>query len=264
MLKSLKIAVRKLIKKSGWELIKTSVLQNTIHGIPADYEASHVDTYNKVKDYTMTTSQRIVAMCNAIDYLTVNDIDGDIVECGVWRGGSTMAAIDTLLKHKSTQRNIYLYDTFEGMPAPTSKYDIKKGGARGVGISAEELYNNSNADDFVWCNSPLDEVKQNLAKFDYPGDKIFYIKGKVEDTIPQTIPRKIALLRLDTNFYESTRHELEHLFPLIVPGGVILFSDYGDWAGARKAADEYISKHNIKILLTRIDNTGRIGVNTGF
>jgi hypothetical protein len=146
------------------------------------------------------------------------------------------------------------------MPAPTSAYDIKKGGASGVGMTAEEIYNTSNPNDYIWCNSPLDDVKQNIGRFDYPAEKIFYIKGKVEDTIPQTIPQKIALLRLDTNFYDSTKHELKYLYPLLVPGGVIIFSDYGDWAGARKAADEYIADEKIKILLSRIDNTGRIGI----
>ncbi|MGZ3811443.1 MAG: TylF/MycF/NovP-related O-methyltransferase [Mucilaginibacter sp.] len=259
MLSSLKKTIKDLIKKSGWQLIKSSVLEDIQYGIPGDYEPAHVETYQKVKDYTMTTSQRIVSLCNAVDYLTKNNIEGDIVECGVWRGGSTMAAIDTLIRHQSTARDIYLYDTFEGMPAPT-EHDIKSGGASGVGMSAEELYKQSKPDDFVWCYSSLDEVKQNIGKLNYPAEKIHYIKGLVEDTIPQTMPRKIALLRLDTDFYESTKHELTYLFPLLVTGGVLIIDDYGDWEGARKAVDEFVGSENIKILLNRIDSTGRIGV----
>jgi hypothetical protein len=259
MLKSIKNSIRGLIRKTGWELVKGSVWNNLLFGIPTDYDPAHTETFSKVKEYTMTNSERVVALCNAIDYLTKNNIEGDIVECGIWKGGSTMAAIDTLLRHNSTERDIYLYDTFEGMPAP-SKHDVKKGGHHGAGMSAEELYKNSNPDDIIWCISTLDEVKQNIGKFDYPPDKIHYVKGMVEDTIPQTIPQKIALLRLDTNFYESTQHELKYLYPLMVPGGVIIMNDYGEWAGARKAIDEYIEANNIKILLNRIDKTGRVAV----
>ena len=259
MFKSIKNYIKGVIKKSGWIVVHDSVWNDLLYGMPKDYDPLHAETYDKVKDYTMTNSQRIVALCNAIDYLTQNNIEGDIVECGVWRGGSIMAAIDTLIRHNSTERSIYLYDTFEGMPSPT-RYDKKVAGAHGAGMSAEDLYKNTSPDDIIWCNSALDEVKQNIGRLNYPIDKIHYVKGMIEDTIPQTIPRKIALLRLDTNFYESTKHELKHLYPLLAQGGVIIFNDYGDWEGARKAIDEYIATEKIKLLLNRIDYTGRIGV----
>jgi O-methyltransferase len=86
------------------------------------------------------------------------------------------------------------------------------------------------------------------------------VKGKVEDTVPKNAPEKIALLRLDTDWYESTRRELVHLFPRLVPGGVLIIDDYGHWQGARKAVDEYIAGNQVKILLNRVDYTGRIGV----
>lgn len=259
MLKKLKRFARETLKKAGWMLVHNSVWDNMLYGIPKDYDEAHARTYEKVKDFTMTTSERIVAICSAIDYLERNNIAGDIVECGVWRGGSIMAAIDTLIREKSADRSIYLYDTFEGMPAPT-QFDKKVAGANGAGMTAEELYKKSSPEDIIWCNSSLDEVKQNIGRLNYPVDKIYYIKGMVEDTIPQTIPKKIALLRLDTNFYESTKHELKYLYPLLVQGGVIIINDYGDWEGARKAVDEYIATEKIKLLLNRIDYTGRIGV----
>lgn len=259
MIKSIKNRVRELIKKTGWVIIHNSVWNDALYGLPKDYDASHLDTYNKVKEFTMTSSQRIVAICSAIDYLTKNNIEGDIVECGVWRGGSTMAAIDTLIKNKSTDRKIYLYDTFEGMSSP-GQYDVKTGGHSGVGKTAEELYKTATPDDFIWCYSSLDEVKSNIGSLNYPEEKIFYIKGMIENTIPATIPQKIALLRLDTDFYESTAHELDHLYPLLVRSGVIIIDDYGDWKGARKAVDEYILANGIPQLLNRIDTTGRIGI----
>jgi O-methyltransferase len=82
----------------------------------------------------------------------------------------------------------------------------------------------------------------------------------VEDTIPNNIPEKIAILRLDTDWYESTRHELVHLFPRLSPYGVLIIDDYGCWQGAKKAVDEYISENNLRIFLSRIDSTGRIAI----
>jgi O-methyltransferase len=84
--------------------------------------------------------------------------------------------------------------------------------------------------------------------------------GKVEDTFPKDTPDKIAILRLDTDWYESTRHELIHLYPKLSIGGVLIIDDYGHWEGARKAVDEYINDNTLRILLNRIDYTGRIAV----
>jgi hypothetical protein len=88
------------------------------------------------------------------------------------------------------------------------------------------------------------------------------IAGKVEETLPEHAPESIALLRLDTDWYESTRHELEHLFPRVVAGGVLLLDDYGHWKGSRKAVDEYFAAQGITMLLNRVDYTGRLGIVT--
>jgi hypothetical protein len=94
----------------------------------------------------------------------------------------------------------------------------------------------------------------------YDREKISFVKGKVEETIPDNAPQSISLLRLDTDWYESTRHELIHLYPRLSHGGVIIIDDYGHWLGARKAVDEYIEQNNLCLLLNRLDYTGRIGV----
>ncbi|GAA4904108.1 TylF/MycF/NovP-related O-methyltransferase [Mucilaginibacter defluvii] len=243
------------IKKLGYDIIKPDK-RLIVDGLPADFDKSIIKTYKKVKPYTLTTPERIAALCNAVNYITENNIEGDIVECGVWRGGSSMAAIDTLVNNKDLSRNIYLYDTFEGMSAPTEDDKVLSG------TSALELMNTSDKEDptSVWCYSTIEEVQNNVRMLDYPDEKIFYIKGKVEDTIPATLPGKIAILRLDTDFYESTRHELHYLYPLLVQGGVLIIDDYGHWEGARKAVDEYIKQHKLPVLLNRIDYTGRIAI----
>ena len=251
----LRQTIRKLINKFGYDIVKPDE-RLVVNGLPADFNKDVADTYHKVKPYTMTTPERIASLCNAVKYLTANKIEGDFVECGVWRGGSTMAAIDTLLKAGDKTREIYLYDTYEGMSEPTEHDKVF------TGTAADELMNTTAKEDptSVWCYSAIDEVQKNVGSLNYPATQVHFVKGKVEDTIPQTIPQKIALLRLDTDFYESTAHELKHLFPLLAPGGVIIIDDYGHWEGARKAVDEYIADNKLQLLLNRIDYTGRIGI----
>ncbi|GAB2985607.1 hypothetical protein GCM10027049_25600 [Mucilaginibacter puniceus] len=251
----LRQTIRKLVNNFGYDIVKPDE-RLVVDGLPADFDKDVVDTYRRVKPYTMTTPERIASLCNAVKYLAANNIEGDFVECGVWRGGSTMAAIDTLLKAGKTDREIYLYDTYEGMSEPTEHDKVF------TGTAADELMNTTAKEDptSVWCYSAIDEVQKNVGSLNYPAAKVHYVKGKVEDTIPQTIPQKIALLRLDTDWYESTAHELKHLYPLLVPGGVIIIDDYGHWEGARKAVDEYIADNKLKLLLNRIDYTGRIGI----
>lgn len=218
----------------------------------SDFNIEERSIVEQVKAYTMTSPERIVSLIRAIDYVEANAIEGSIVECGVWKGGSVMAALLALKQH---YRTVYLYDTFEGMSEPTQEDKSYKG------ESATKAFMNK---DEYWeriaCYSTLDEVKKNIRKVGYPEDKIKFIQGKVENTIPSTIPKKIAVLRLDTDWYESTMHEMIHLFPRLVSGGVIIIDDYGHWEGCKKAVDEYISKNNIKLLLNRIDYTGRVGI----
>ncbi len=114
--------------------------------------------------------------------------------------------------------------------------------------------------DNVWCYSPIDEVKTNLAKSGYNMGNIHFVKGKVEDTIPHSEIKDIALLRLDTDWYESTKHELIHLYDRLVSGGVLIIDDYGHWSGSRKAVDEFFAERGLSIFLHRIDYTGRMAI----
>ncbi|MFX1257024.1 MAG: TylF/MycF/NovP-related O-methyltransferase [Promethearchaeota archaeon] len=99
-----------------------------------------------------------------------------------------------------------------------------------------------------------------MALTGYPKESVVYIKGKVENTIPNMIPEKISLLRLDTDWYNSTYHELKHLYPILSQKGIIIIDDYGHWKGARKATDNYFKENNVQILLNRIDYKGRLGI----
>ena len=165
-----------------------------------------------------------------------------------------MVIARTLLAHGDRSRNLYLYDTYEGMSAPTEHDRSFDGVAADVQLARDQDRQNG-----IWCEASLEDVKANLAATGYPMERVFFIKGKVEDTIPASpdIPSRIAVLRLDTDWYESTKHELVHLYPRLSPKGVLLIDDYGHWQGARKAVDEYFAATSPGVFLHRIDSTGR-------
>lgn len=225
--------------------------------VPPDFDEQTARIFRGVAAYTMTSAERVEALVNAVRYIVANGVAGDIVECGVWRGGSSMAAALTLKELGDERRHLYLYDTFEGMSAPTEE-DVTLDGVAAKGKFVERQLGEESSD---WCRALLEEVRQNVAGTGYPADRLHFIKGKVEATLPASMPAgPIALLRLDTDWYESTRHELVHLYPRLVRGGVLIVDDYGHWAGARKAVDEYFSAHPPALLLNRIDYTARIAV----
>jgi hypothetical protein len=223
---------------------------------PADLSRDSVETMASVRQFTMTSTERLNGLCEAVRYINETGIEGDIVECGVWRGGSMMAIAEMLKRSGNTSRNLHLFDTFEGMSEPTEA-DVSVDGAMAFDQLAREDKNDGKS---VWCVASLEDVQSHMVRTQYPDDRIHYHVGKVEDTIPDAAPDQIALLRLDTDWYESTAHEMEHLFSRLTDGGVLIVDDYGHWQGARRAVDEYFAKHNIGMMLHRLDYTGRIGI----
>lgn len=167
-----------------------------------------------------------------------------------------MAIALSLAALKDTKRKLYLYDTFDdGWPAPGVEDETV------TGLSAHEQWRAEVAAGEVPDVASYDAVRQLMASTQYPMQNIVMVKGNVLDTIPGSCPDSISLLRLDTDWYDSTRHELEHLYPRLVQGGVLMIDDYGSWQGTRKAVDEYFGRHNINMLLHRVDALGyRIGI----
>lgn len=250
-----KWSIRMLFRKMGYDI---SPIIN--HKDIQDFSESDLKMINSVKKYTLTSPERMYALIESVRYITKNTVPGDIVECGVWKGGSMMLAANTLVELDSTERDLYLFDTFAGTTKPT---EIDKDSA---GNSMLDIWNREfegkkklpgSAD-----NASLEEVQKNMSLTKYPNDKIHFIKGNVEDTVPNKAPDKIAILRLDTDWYESTKHELEHMFPRLVKGGILIVDDYGHFQGSRIAVDKYFEENNIRSFLNRIDYTGRLIVKT--
>ena len=248
----MKNLAKKIIKKLGYEIHRV----NTYVEFPSHFSKTDIEIIKSVKLFTLTSIERRLALIQAVNYIIKNKIAGDIVECGVWKGGSIMIIVKTLLELKSYDKELYLFDTFEGMPKPT-EFDVSYKDKLAIKEFEDQKIDNNSSD---WLRIELDEVKKNVFSTGYNKEKFHFIKGKVEDTIPKNSPKTISILRLDTDWYDSIRHELIHLFPRLVKGGVIIIDDYGFWKGAKKAADEYFEENNISILLNRIDTTGVIGI----
>jgi O-methyltransferase len=199
-----------------------------------------------VSPYSMTTTPRINCLYDSLEFVRNNNISGDYVECGVWKGGNILGIMNYLEYHCYTTNNIWLYDTFQGMTEPEN-IDID--------------LNNNKAENIlhqVFCLSPLDEVKRNLSSSKYPTDKIKYIIGDVCQTLSQinNIPEKIAILRLDTDWYASTKMELEVLWEKLEIGAPCIIDDYGHWKGCKKAVDDFFEKLPLKHTYEIIDYTG--------
>ncbi len=249
-MRHLRTFVNWLIKKIGGNMRITLLPPDA--PFTGDMEMPFRELYQACSPYTMTSVERMYAVYKAAEHVVRNNIPGDFVECGVWRGGCAMMAALTFQKFGDTRRNIYLYDTYEGMTQPSDK-DVKHNGER-----PEKKWQTSQHDAHNdWCYSSLNEVKSNLARTKYPREQLIFVKGKVEETLPETAPEQIAILRLDTDWYESTKHELIHLYPKLSSDGVLLLDDYGHWQGAKQATDEYIEEHKLSLILHRIDYTGR-------
>ena len=224
-----------------------------------DLDPEFLPIYEKCRKFSMTSVERMYALYKAVNYVLDSGLPGAIVECGVWRGGSMMVVASTLLARGITDRELFLFDTFEGLPKPDTKVDIDLWGNRAidgwVSLSAGDEKSG-------WANASIEDVSANLISTGYPEAKLHFVKGMVENTIPNSAPEHIALLRLDTDWYESTKHEMLHLYPRLANSGVLIIDDYGHFQGARMAIDEYMKAEGVKGLLCRIDYTGRLMIKT--
>ena len=222
---------------------------------PQDFSDFTRRLWDRVAPYTMTSKERVANLEYATRYIIEAGIPGDFIECGVGAGGSMMVVAYTLLALGAGDRRLWLYDTYSGMAEPTDE-DVSV-----LGKPAKRKYARKIKDgQCTWHNYPLDQVRQNLERTRYPTTQLEFVAGLVQDTLPDNDSEQVALLRLDTNLYESTQAELGHLYGKLSPGGVLLVDDYYRWLGQRKAVDEYLRDCGANMLLVRIDDHAAIGV----
>lgn len=239
-------ALKKGIRKMGYDISRVSK-EDMFH---ADMEPEFRDLYERCCE-TATGVEGMYALYTLIGYVCEARIPGAVVECGVYKGATSMMSAFTLLARNEV-RDLYLYDTFQGMTRPSPKdRELRWGWDAHEQWAAKEQEDRNE-----WFYAPLDEVRGNMASTSYPQDRLRFVQGSVEETIPAVVPGEISLLRLDTDWYESTRHELEHLYPLVTPGGVVIIDDYGSWGGAKAAVDEYFEDKPVPVL--KVDVTTRV------
>ena len=252
----IKKTIRSFFRKLGYDVVPYNGKPSRI---PLDFDEQNIEIINTIKPYTITGYERIYSLIESVRYILHNDIKGDFIECGVFKGGSMMAIALTLLDEGIKDRELYLFDTFEGMPIPGEK-DIDLKGRPAIKKYLKKKISDTKTS---WVNASLKSVKNTMALTGYPMDKVHFVKGLVENTIPKKAPDTIALLRLDTDWYKSTIHEMIHLYPRVSPKGILIVDDYGHFKGAREAVDEFFKKNKMAPFLHRIDYTGRLIIKEG-
>ena len=246
--------VNKCLAPAGLKIIRTP---NHVH-FPVEFDEMDKSVCQYVLDnrLSMVGSERLFSTLMACRYVAEANIEGDFVECGVWRGGNSIIAADVFRRLANTKSS-YLFDTFAGMTRPSANDFRNNGGTlaqRKYQREQRETHNN-------WCYSSLEDVMNNFRIRGLLTDQVKFIKGDVLNTltIEKNLPEKIAVLRLDTDWYESTIMELEALWPRLERGGILIVDDYGHWNGVRKAVDEFFQESK-RPFLQYVDYAGRVAI----
>ena len=249
---------KSLFKKINYNLHKIEPI-NIEQEFP-DSNNFEKELFEIISEYTMTSHERIFALMKSINFVKHNNVDGDFVECGVWRGGN-LILFQKFVEKYNLSKKIYAYDTFEGMSEP-DKIDETFKGESSIDL-LNKLYKKKvdRKKNILIADCSIEQVQENFKKFSNKNNLIC-IKGPVEKTLDlkKNLPNKISILRLDTDWYSSTKKELEILFPLLEKNGILIIDDYGFWKGARKAVDEYFENKNVTMF--KIDFTGRMIINS--
>lgn len=201
--------------------------------------------FERWNSHSLLSPERLNALYESAKHLVAANIPGAIVDCGVYRGGGFCLVLEALVQFGDTDRDVYAFDTFQGFPE----------GIRDVSINGDVLTRDA------WVTGDFQHITaENVAQTGYPMARVHLVRGPVEATIPVHAPDRIAHLHLDTDYYESTLHELVHLWPRLSSGGTLIIDDYGHFEGCRRAVDEYFAANGPRPLLHRTDYTGRLAM----
>lgn len=261
-------SIRRAFQRLGFTIMRTSayaagldyqamMASNNLRAAFEDLEREFRPLMESVRPYTMTSVERMYHLYKSARYLSEAKVKGDMLECGVWRGGSMMLVAKTLLELGDTGRTLHLFDTYEGHPKPDSNIDVDMWGNRAVDEWKSLRKTDETSD---WARVSIDEVRANMESTGYPMDKVNLVKGMVENTAAPHAPESLSLLRLDSDWYASSKVALEVFWPRLVKGGVLIVDDYGHYKGQRKAVDEYFAAS--PQLLHRVDYSCRAIVKT--
>lgn len=193
---------------------------------------------HRVRPYTALFPLRLCALYRLSREIDRLSVPGDVVECGVYNGGSA-ALMASNCTRSPLDRKIWLFDSFQGLPQPTEK----------DGQKAQACC--------WWCHGDLSKVEEVFEKLSIPETRTRIVKGWFHDTFPSVDIQDIALLHIDADWYESVKLCFERFYDSVRPGGFIVIDDYGHWEGARRATNEFLETRGINARLTKVDYTGR-------
>jgi O-methyltransferase len=262
--------LRKCINLFGFDVIRSNSANesnlNINENLGYELEDQAVESISLIKNNTMLSKRRLVTLYQQVEYCEKNSISGAFVECGVWKGGAMGLMALANLRFGNEPRSLHLFDAFDDICEPDSSVDGEravhevKEFTKGVGRNDGRLQPLKGFYDSLGGAGTLDDSRELLEnKINYPEEMINYHVGWFQDTLPNDIERieQIAILRLDGDWYASTKVCLEYLFDKVVKGGVVIIDDYGAYEGCRKAVDEYLISKHIKVYLASVDNECR-------
>lgn len=228
------------------DLIKHSLLDDIYN--PEEYSGKSINshavengTYWPKRAHTMIGLKRLNNIEYCIKQVIENNIEGDVIETGVWRGGATIFMNAVLKAYNQTNRKVYVADSFEGLPKPDPKYPVDAG---------DKHYTHN---DFLGVS--LEEVKRNFERYNLLDDNVVFIKGFFENSLKNAGISKLSVLRLDGDMYSSTIQVLDALYDKVSEGGYVIVDDYS-LGGCRRAIDDYRKDRHITSPIVTIDWTG--------
>lgn len=239
----IKNAINGLANRFGYRVARTRK-----DGLPLDFSEVEVELVKRVRPFTMTSPEAVRNLRECVRHVVARGIPGAFVECGVWKGGSSMAAALSFLE-LAERRDIFLFDAYDLPIPPPVGLDTDHEGNRILGGAAEARP--------YWAAVSAEEVTANMRATGYPVQHVHVVKGLVADVIPARAPDLISILRLDTDTYESTIHNLRHLYPRLREGGFLVLDDYGTHQGVKAAVDEFFAEAGAPPMMHRVDTGSR-------
>jgi len=206
-----------------------------------------VEHYIRGAAVTMLPRARLDNLQLCVEDALKNNVAGDLIETGVWRGGATIFMRGILKAHAIGDRNVWVADSFEGLPKPDEKAFPLEAEVH-AGPVMTKLYKH--------LAVGIEDVKLNFKAYGLLDKRVQFLKGWFKDTLPGAPIERLAVMRLDGDYYESTRDALQNLYHRLSPGGYVIIDDYGEktWTYCRKAVDEFRAEHNIRARLRRVDS----------
>lgn len=189
--------------------------------------------------HTMIGRKRLANIRFCVERILAENIPGDLIETGVWRGGATIFMRGILKAHEVTDRMVWAADSFEGLPPPDPVNYPADAGMQLCDIAELAV--------------PLETVRDNFARYGLLDDQVRFLKGFFRDSLPEAPIERLALLRLDGDLYESTIQVLTHLYPKVAPGGFVIIDDYNAIEPCRRAVQDYLRDNRLQVHVRPVD-----------